>query len=241
MKYIMLSSIFSYLQQKHLEYNKKFFKGMLSSIPFEESTSKKFIGLYVHKGGKSICFKFGKILNKNKDLAEIVLLHEMCHQAQIEISKDIKPLNKGHDKVWKMWMKKIGLTPPERYERAEGFDEIDIEHMTVDQILDALNEKRPVVDKENSKTNMRPKLNEEFAKKQILKLVTPAMKKLSKETKKPLDELLKIQKELMEEDFGKYIKMIKKFKIVEIPEKIELGLKRKWNVVMFNEVEKGLK
>ena len=165
----------------------------------------------------------------------------MCHQAQIEISKDIKPLNNGHDKIWKMWMKMIGLNPPERYQTADGFNDLDIEHMTVDEILDAINENKKVTEKETNKADKRPILNEEFAKKQVLKLVTPAMKKLTKKFKKSLDELLEMQKKLMDEDFDKYIKMVKKSKIAEIPEKIELGLKHKWNLVLFNDVEKELK
>ena len=104
------SEIIQYATQQWHKWNKKFFKNKLpfGSIYVQKDTGPDVRRLGVYSG------KFNRIgLNRRLVLAgeekfNEVLLHEMCHQATIQIDKVYKD---HHGPTWASWMRKCKLPP----------------------------------------------------------------------------------------------------------------------------------
>ena len=246
-------NLVSFLEGQFKIFNRLYFDNKLTQIPIKEHTAsesrKSGVAWLAHKGLDLVEYDFDKRLIKNKEIAKVVLLHEMCHQAELEIDKTHSKALYGdsddrndqlHSESWKKWMRKVGLTPPEKYQRFFGTKLNNIEDMSVEDFFNKNEENRLEFNKAKEDIKKRIELNKEYAKDLVLKEMNPILSKLAKDNNMKIDDLIDIQKKLMEEDFKQYVRRSKKFIDDSLYDKIMLGINRNWNLVMFNDVEKQL-
>lgn len=91
------------------------------NTPARGARANKFSGMYYYRTGvdRSKLWINTRLFNSDIDITNAVVVHEMCHQAQREISKDLSNDLQGHGPVWQSWMRKVGL-PPNRYDHTDS-------------------------------------------------------------------------------------------------------------------------
>lgn len=62
-----------------------------------------------------------RLLWSDVQVATEIVIHEMCHQATNEISRDFSMDQNGHGPTWRSWMVKAGLNP-NRYDHRYNYD-----------------------------------------------------------------------------------------------------------------------
>lgn len=93
-------------------YNDKYFDGLMEkpSILWLQHNSRFNIGAYgttqLTRRGTVDSIKLSPYLLRDIDLLKEALLHEMCHQAVLEIDRNTRD---KHGPAWKKWAKKCGI------------------------------------------------------------------------------------------------------------------------------------
>ena len=124
MKYVLIASDQDLLKIKKLwqKYNKEYFNNKLSDIDIKWMKQNKRLSTLAYYNRLKNQIAINKRLLKNKEILNKVLLHEMCHQAVVDIDGDIKCV---HCSKWKNWMKKCKLEPNINTDASELLDEND--------------------------------------------------------------------------------------------------------------------
>ena len=77
-----------------------------------------------------------QLFNADADTFLEIFLHEICHQATSEISKDYSRELQGHGPTWQAWMRKVGLNP-NRYDHRSNSEYADEQTKKILQYYEA--------------------------------------------------------------------------------------------------------
>lgn len=137
---IARKELIPYYEKQFVLYNEKFFKGKLLQAPIVLKGLGHFNAraVYVIRRDKSgfvpkrygeladcisVQYRFSPKVGFSREIADVLLLHEMCHAAVFEVhlscdfDKYLELVNTGHEhgSVWQKYMTLCGLVPPDNY------------------------------------------------------------------------------------------------------------------------------
>lgn len=113
-------------------YNDKYFDGMMNEpvIFWLQQSSKFRVGALgttqLTKRGTVDSIKLSPYLMRDIELLKETLLHEMCHQAVIEIDRNTRD---KHGPVWKKWARKCGIPESTKGSRTLPNTQSEQEHL----------------------------------------------------------------------------------------------------------------